>query len=138
MSEEKSGGIWFIILLFAAAAIALIIAGIIALASPMTIIGIARGMGIAEFINSIRILSNIVGISPINGQPLLGLLPALGVLVIIVAVVVLIDVYGLWTNQSWAWILSVLFSIAMIPVVIGIIYLWILFKEDTKMAYDQL
>ncbi|MFX0137798.1 MAG: hypothetical protein ACFFDN_29425 [Candidatus Hodarchaeota archaeon] len=138
MSEEKSGGIWFIIIIFTAAAVALIIAGIIGLASPMTIIGIARGMGIAGIINSLPIIGNMFGIDPISSQPLLGMLPALAVLVIIVAIVVLIDVYGLWTNQSWAWILTVLISIAMIPFVIGIIYLWILFKEDTKMAYGQL
>ena len=138
MSEEKSAGIWFLIIIFAAAAIALIIAGIIGLASPMTIIGIAKGTGIAGIINSLPIIGQMVGIDPISSQPLLGMLPALGIFVIIVGIVVLIDVYGLYTNQSWAWVLSVLISIVMIVFIIGIIFLWILFKEDTKMAYNQL
>ncbi|MFX1449621.1 MAG: hypothetical protein ACFFCM_02190 [Promethearchaeota archaeon] len=138
MSEEKSAGIWFLIIIFAAAAIALIIAGIIGLASPMTIIGIAKGTGIAGIINGLPIIGQMVGIDPISNQPLLGMLPALGILVIIIGIVVLIDVYGLYTNQSWAWVLSVLISIVMIVFIIGIIFLWILFKEDTKMAYNQL
>ncbi len=138
MSEEKSGGIWFIIIMFVAAAIAFIIAGILALASPMTIIGIAKGTGIAGIINRLPIIGQMFGIDPISSQPLLGMLPVLGILVIIVAIIVFIDVYGLYTNQSWAWVLTVLISIIMILAIIGIIYLWILFKEDTKMAYGQL
>lgn len=138
MSEEKTGGIWFIIILFIAAAIALIIAGILGLTSPMTIIGIAKGMGIDGIINRLPFIGQMFGIDPISSQPLLGMLPVLGVLVIIIAIIVLIDIYGLWTNQSWAWVLTVLISILMIVVIIGIIFLWILFKEDTKMAYGQL
>ncbi|MHA1298223.1 MAG: hypothetical protein ACTSO9_02135 [Candidatus Helarchaeota archaeon] len=137
MFEEKNAGIVIIILLFIVGSIGVIIAGIIALAAPMVIVNIANSTPIGGILNALPIIKNIVGVSPINGQPLLGALPGLGVLALIAGVVVIIDVWGLWTEQSWAWVLTVLISLAMIPVVLGIIYLWILFKEDVKMAYGQ-
>ncbi|MHA1377556.1 MAG: hypothetical protein ACTSRG_04135 [Candidatus Helarchaeota archaeon] len=136
MFEDKNKGIVFIIILFVLGGLAALVAGIIAIVSPSTVVGIANGLGLASILNALPFVDKVVGIGLFN-QPLLSNLPLLGVLAIIVAIVVLIDVWGLWTEQGWAWILTVLISLVMIPVIIGIIYLWILFKEDVKMTFGQ-
>lgn len=136
MAEEKTAGIWFIIILFVLGAIVFFVAGTLAIASPMSIINLANSFGISGIINGLPIIKNMFGIG-FNGQPLLGALPGLGALVIIVAIVVVIDIFGLLKTQGWAWILTVLASIVMIPVILGIIYLWILFREDTKTAFGK-
>ncbi len=137
MFDEKNKGIVFIIILFILGAVVVIVAGIVAIASPQFIVNLASGTPIKGILNALPVIKNMAGINW-DGQPLLGALPGLGVLAIVVGVIILLDVWGLWTEKSWAWILTVLISLVMCLVIIGFIYLWILFKEDVKMAYGQM
>ena len=134
MFEDKNSGVVFLIIVFVLVAIVGFVAGIIAIASPMTVVNMARPF--AGILN-MPVIGNFLGIDW-NGAPLVNYLPMVGVVAIIAAVVILIDVWGLWTEKSWAWILSVLISIVACLLIIGFIFIWILFKEDVKMSYGQM
>ena len=137
MSEERTSGIWFILILGILATIALFIFGILFLAIPDTMIALSNQLGISSILNAIPILNGVLGVN-IFGEPLRSTFPLLGVGFIIYAIVILIDFYGFWTFKGWAWTLTVLISLALIVLVIGIILLYILFKEDTKMAFGKM
>ena len=142
MSEDRTLKIWILLLLFLVVFGALFIIGVAAIFRPSTIVSYAyeitiSGNSIAQILNNIPIINNIFGLDWITKQPLLNTLPYVGALTFLISLVVLIDLYGLWTFKKWAWSLSILISLILSIVIVGIICLYILFKEDTKIAYNQ-
>ena len=79
MFEDMNKGLAFVIIVFILGGIAVLIAGIIGIASPGTVIGIAKGLGLGGILNSLPIINSMLGIGLFD-QPLLSNLPLIGAL----------------------------------------------------------
>ena len=65
---------------------------------------------------------------------------AFGIVMVIIALIDFVIAYGLWTMQSWARTVAIIFAIIgllgfPIGTIISIIILWYLFKPEIKEAF---
>ncbi|NHI93329.1 MAG: hypothetical protein EAX96_12660 [Candidatus Lokiarchaeota archaeon] len=76
------------------------------------------------------------GITMILGliQPYLTII---GIVIIVGGILNFLGAIGIIALKPWGWIIAVICSIAYIAVIIGIIFLWYLFQDDTKTAFGK-
>ena len=58
-----------------------------------------------------------------------------GYILIIMAVWCFIAMIGVFMVKSWGRIMAIIAGVVMLVIIIGIVFLYILFKENTKMAF---
>ena len=119
--------------------------GTIIMAIIMIVVGTAFVvLGVLAMTGMLNVLLLTLAVDPTIGAllgPIIMLLmpyiTIIAILVIILGIINFLGAIGLLSKTTWGWILAVITSIAYIVVIIGLIFLWYLFQDDTKTAFGK-
>ena len=125
----RPGGVTGIAILFLLGAAAGIVLGLVILILPLTVI---------MFWDSN--IGPLLAWIPMIGDNLLSIGAdtwfLVGIVAVIIGAVEIVVGFGLYKLKKWAYWLTILISIPLIVVILGIIFIWYLRKDEVKAAFD--
>jgi len=125
----RPGGVTGISILFLLGAATGIVMGLIILISPLTVITFWNA-NIGPLLAWIPIIGD--NLESIGADT--WFLVGLGA--VIIGAIDIVVGFGLYKLKKWAYWLSILVSIPLIAVILGIIFIWYLRKDEVKAAFD--
>lgn len=125
----RPGGVTGIAILFLLGAAGFLVLGVICLVSPLFV---------QTFItaNIWPLVSWVPIIGPMLEIVELGTITLLGYAGVIVGVLDILTFIGLLKLKKWGYWLAIIISIPLIVVILGIIFIWYLRKDEVKAAFD--
>lgn len=122
----RPGGVTGIAILFLAGAIGYIVAGIYLIIDPWILKNFYDGT-----------IGPLIGFLPLVPTTLdLLYISIMAYAMIPIGVVLIISGFGLLKLKKWGYWLALLVSIPLIVVIVGIIFIWYLRKDEVKAAFD--
>ena len=128
----RPGGVTGIAIIFLLGAAVFIVLGAICLAAPLFIIDILVNT-VAPMVAGIPLLG---GFAANLITTLAGLVLYVGIVGIVVGVLDILIFIGLLKLKKWGYWLAIIISIPLIVVILGIIFIWYLRKDEVKAAFD--
>jgi uncharacterized membrane protein (DUF2068 family) len=127
----RPSGVTGIAIIFLIGAALFIVLGAICLAAPLTVIDVLNGVG--DMVESIPLIG---GIAISLLATLAANLLYVGIVGIIIGVIDILIFIGLLKLKKWGYWLAIIISIPLIVVILGIIFIWYLRKDEVKAAFD--